>query len=297
MAKLGITNLEGNTWMIHSPANIGIYVLKNRVWLMDSGNDKEAGKQILKLIKANGWELEEIINTHSHADHIGGNAYLQQNTGCGIRASRGESVVIREPLLEPSFLWGSYPFGALRNKFLQAKPSEVTKEIAPEEITDEAGLEIISLKGHSYDMIGIKTPDKVIFVGDSVLSKEIIEKYHLAVLYNVEEFLKSLDKLEKLDAKVFVPSHGKPVEDIKELTNINRDKVLEIIEVIYDACLEPISFEGILEKMCMKYNIELNINQYVLVGSTIRSYISYMNDNNRLEYLFDHGKMLWKVKK
>ena len=297
MAKLEMVNLVGNTWMIQSPVNMGLYVLDNKVWLIDSGNDKEAGKQIYKLIKSKGWELVEIINTHSHADHIGGNAYLQANTGCGIRATKVEASMIEDPLLEPSILWGSYPMGVLRNKFLEAKPSEVTVEIISGELIPEAGLETISLKGHSYDMIGIKTPDGVIFIGDSVLSKEIIEKYHIAFIYNVKDFLESLDHLERLDATVFVPSHGKPVKDIKELTHVNRNKVLEIIDGIQEACEEPIHFEGILESVCMKYSIELNINQYVLIGSTIRSYISYMNDNNRLEYVFDQGKMCWCVKK
>ena len=121
MAKYELINLEGNTWMIPSPANIGLYVVDGKVTLIDSGNDKEAGKQILKLIRSKGWELKEIINTHSNADHVGGNAYLQENTGCRIWATRVEASIIEDPQLEPSLLWAGYPFKALKNKFLEAK--------------------------------------------------------------------------------------------------------------------------------------------------------------------------------
>ena len=294
MAKYELINLEGNTWMIPSPANIGLYVVDGKVTLIDSGNDKEAGKQILKLIRSKGWELKEIINTHSNADHVGGNAYLQENTGCRIWATRVEASIIEDPQLEPSLLWAGYPFKALKNKFLEAKPSRVTDIITDYGKFSDRGLEAISLKGHFLDMVGIKTPDDVIFLADSVFSREILEKYHISFLYNIQEFLETLDKLEVLDAKIFVPSHGKPTESIEDLILVNREKSLEISEAIMEACEKPLNVEDILEKICTKYTIELNPNQYVLVGSTIRSYISYLNDNNRIVYFFEKGRMLWK---
>jgi len=293
LAKYELIELEENTWMIPSPANIGLYVVDGKVSLIDSGNDKEAGKQILKLIRSKGWELKEIINTHSNADHIGGNAYLQENTGCRVWATRMEASIIEDPQLEPSLLWAGYPFKALKNKFLEAKPSKVTDIIKEYGRFSDMGLEAISLKGHFLDMVGIKTPDDVIFLADSVFSREIIEKYHISFLHNIQEFLETLDKLEVLDAKIFVPSHGKPTERIKDLILVNREKSLEISEAIIQACEKPLSVEDILEKICFKYDIELNPNQYVLVGSTIRSYISYLSDNNRIEYFFEKGRMLW----
>ena len=46
-----------------------------------------------------GWSLHAIINTHSNADHIGGNKYLMQQTGCRIYAS---SIYIRSMKLNCS---------------------------------------------------------------------------------------------------------------------------------------------------------------------------------------------------
>src|SRR5208283_4842993 len=39
---------------------------------------------ILKELAAAGWGLDLILNTHWHGDHAGGNAEVQQATGCTI---------------------------------------------------------------------------------------------------------------------------------------------------------------------------------------------------------------------
>ncbi|MCF7945564.1 MAG: MBL fold metallo-hydrolase, partial [Spirochaetia bacterium] len=76
MAKLQIEQLGAQTYYIPAPTNIGIFVENGKALLIDSGNDKEAGRQINKLLNERGWELSMIINTHSNADHIGGNQFL-----------------------------------------------------------------------------------------------------------------------------------------------------------------------------------------------------------------------------
>lgn len=82
-----LTQVAGNSYYIQSPAKIGLVRLNDTdVCLIDSGNDKEAGRKVRQILDANGWHLTVIYNTHSNADHIGGNQYLQNQTGCKIYA-------------------------------------------------------------------------------------------------------------------------------------------------------------------------------------------------------------------
>lgn len=120
------------SYYIESPAKTGIYRRNDTdVYLIDSGNDKEAGKKILKIVSQNNWTVKGIINTHSNADHIGGNNHIQKITGCSVFANGIEAAFTNYPILEPSFLYGGFPCKELRTKFLMAKESVATGFSSP----------------------------------------------------------------------------------------------------------------------------------------------------------------------
>lgn len=282
--------VKGNTYYIKNATNIGVYKIEdNKVYLIDTGNDSDAGKKILKLLEQEGLEVVGIINTHSNADHVGGNKVIQDRTGCKILGYGMEACITENPILEPAFLYGGYPFKELRNKFLCAKPSNVM------DIDNNLpkGLEYFFIRGHFFDMIGIKTSDDVYFLGDSLFSEETIIKYHLFFLYDVREFLNTLDYLKTLKGTLFIPSHVEATEDITSLIELNRKKVEEVMDVICRNCQKN-TFEEILKKIFDYYQLGMNVNQYVLIGSTIKSYLSYLYEEGKITYTFVNNIMLWE---
>ena len=96
-----------------------------------------------------------------------------------------------------------------------------------------------------------------------------------------------------MEARLFVPSHAEATDDIKELVEYNRQKVYEIAEKIVSICEKSINFEGILQKIFDHYNLTMTFEQYVLVGSTIRSYLSYLKDEGRLGAKFEDNMLLY----
>ena len=279
-------------YYIQSPAKIGLIRLNDSdVCLIDSGNDKDAGRKVRQILDANKWHLTAIYNTHSNADHIGGNQYLQRQTGCGVYAPGIDCAFTRHPVLEPSFLYGAYPPKELRHKFLMAQESDAA-ELTPDVLP--AGFQIVPLPGHFFDMVGFRTPDDTVFLADCLSSRQTLEKYQIGFIYDVAAYLKTLETVKAMQAAMFVPSHAPAGPEIAALAQINIDKVLEIAGRIVDICEQPLCFERILQKLFSAYNLEMSFEQYVLVGSTVRSYLSWLKDTGRLTVLCEDGMLLWQ---
>ncbi len=287
-----LNHITGNSYYIQSPSKMGLVKLSDTdVCLIDSGNDKDAGRKVRQLLDANGWHLTAIYNTHSNADHIGGNRYLQGQTKCRIYAQGIECDITRHPVLEPAFLYGGFPPKDLRHKFLMAQESdaqELTPTVLPE------GFELLQLPGHFFHMVGFRSPDDVVYLADCLSSRETLDKYQIGFIYDVAAYLDTLEKVKTMQAAAFVPAHAQVTEDIAPLAQYNIDKVHEIADHMVELCAEPVMFEELLKKLFDDYGLTLTFEQYVLVGSTVKSYLAWLKDTGRLTALFEDNRLLWR---
>ena len=269
-----LIQVTDNCYYIQSPAKIGVIKTgPDQACLIDSGNDKSAGRKAKKILDEQGWELKAIYNTHSHADHI-------------------ERALTEYPILEPSCLYGANPPQDLRHKFLMAQSCEVlpmTKDCLPE------GLTMIRLPGHAGDMVGFRTEDDIVFLADCLSSEAALEKYPITFLWDVADYLETLEKVCDMQARLFIPSHADPAEDIRGLAEYNIRKVREVGDTILELCREPAVFESVLQKLFEHYGLTMTFEQHALVGSTVRSYLTWLKDQERLAAEFDDNMLLWRA--
>ena len=163
----------------------------------------------------------------------------------------------------------------------------LTENVLPE------GFRMIPLPGHFFDMVGFRTPDDVVFLADCLSSRETLDKYRIGFVYDVDAYIKTLEMVKTMQARMFVPAHAAATEDIAELAQYNLNIVLEIAEKIVRLCEEPSCFEVILRKLFAECDLAMNFEQYVLVGSTVRSYLSWLRDSGKLDVAFEDGMLLW----
>ena len=281
-----------HSFFFHCPSRVGLVETGDgKVCLIDSGSDKDAARRIRKVLDEKGYELTAIYNTHHHADHTGGNRYLQDKTGCRIFAPDTEREIASHSLLEPVSIFAGDPPKDIRNKFFMAKESRIellTSDVLPD------GWEILELPGHSFNMVGYRTCDDVVYLADSIASEETIEKYGVTFLYDVGETIRTLEMVEQMDAAFFVPAHVPPSDDMSGLAGKNIEKIYEIAETIVGFCEQKRNFDELLQHIFHVYKMEMTFSQHALVGSTIRSYLSWLCRESRMEYVIEDNMMCWR---
>jgi glyoxylase-like metal-dependent hydrolase (beta-lactamase superfamily II) len=286
-----LIKLEGNTWVIRGPVNIGVFVKGTEAILIDSGNDSSAGRKILHFAEDKNWNIKWIINTHFHADHTGGNSFIQKRTKCGIAASPKEAPFIDFPEMEPEILWCGTAPKMLRNKFLQAEQSKVTKLLDPGDTLEDYGIEILNLPGHAHGQIGIRTADNVIFTADSIIAEHILNKYGIPFVADFELAMSTFNVLENMEANLFVPSHGDVCSDIKEMIQANRKCLQLLMEEIIGICTLPAGIDDIIAALSVRHGISMTMSQYVLARGTVAAITSHLIDSGEVTPGYDSGSL------
>ncbi len=281
-----------NTWYMRAPTNTGFYLYQApEVCMIDAGGDRESAEKALEHIRAQGWRLTTLFLTHSHADHTGGAAYLREQTGCEVYAPGISAAAVKHSFLISTTLYGGSASAEMCNKFLLPPPcecGELSEEVLP------AGVEFARLDGHDMAQAAFRTADGVWFTADCVISAEALRKHRISFLYDIGQHLQALDRLSGLEGSLFIPAHDEPCSDINPLVEVNRTAVMEVASDIREMCAQPATVDEVIEMSLKKFGIRLYLMQYLLVGETVRSYLSWLLDRGEVRTVFSGTRLLWE---
>jgi glyoxylase-like metal-dependent hydrolase (beta-lactamase superfamily II) len=294
-----LIKLRGHTYYIHSATNVGVYRYRNGFCtLIDSGIDNTAGKRLLEVLEAEKLKVKYIVNTHAHPDHFGADDYIRQNhTGTRIAASKREKLFMENNSFEGMVFYGASPIPGLSAKFVKARETFVDIELAegPVELGDKK-FEIVPLKGHTLDQIGVATEDNVLFCGDAFFSEEKMAKYPLPFIFDVSEHLKTLEYLLTTDYDYYVISHSeKPLQDPAALIRKNIDNIQDNINLMLEYLSQPLTREDLAELIIKKYMIPINVPQYFITLTSVSAFLTYLLEKNSITMDIIDGKMYFYV--
>ncbi len=290
-----LSKIKGNTYFIKYTTNIGVYTFKNKNCIViDTGISNSSGRRIDQVLEENHLKPKYIINTHHHLDHCGGNKYFCENhPGVNVCTSEKTRVHFENHYIGSAVIFsGHFPKELEEKKYTKV---DFALNIGLNKFNDEKFM-IMSLKGHSDDQIGIITPDKVCFLGDSIFSSSILKKYSFPYLYNIQESIETLQSLKEIEADYFVISHAREVlkkDELCELADDNVNNINNYKEQILELLSQPMTREELLENIIVLNGLFVNFKQYHLYFSTLSSFITDLYDNGLIKCSIEDGKLYY----
>lgn len=299
-----LTHIKGNTYYIRGGTNTGVYICKNKeALLIDPGLPGFRAKSMIKRFKEDNIKLKWIINTHEHNDHYGSGYQFKNEYHEIINMSTNHAKFY----IENPELFATYIIGGKTNKFMDDKLKNrnieniiINKVIEPGivELGDD-NVKIIDLKGHTKGSIGVYTKDNVIFVGDALVGFDILEKFDLLFLFDVEEYVNTLNRLKDLDFEYLILGHGKEILARESAINIieKHEKIVyKYLHQIKVLLKKHLTLEGLLKYIINNNNLSCNYKEYHFFKSTIISMLSYLINLNEVDYVIDNGELLYYTK-
>ncbi len=154
LKTLVVGNIGTNCYLVGCPET-------KKAAVIDPGGD---GSHILSVLNQAGYQVEYIINTHGHIDHIGSNKKIKDATGAQLLIHKEDAEYLTNPTKNLSGFMVSRTAGPAADRLL-AEGDMI-------EIGDTVRLEVIHTPGHTPGGICLKTGD-VIFTGDTVFAGSI----------------------------------------------------------------------------------------------------------------------------
>jgi glyoxylase-like metal-dependent hydrolase (beta-lactamase superfamily II) len=213
-----------------------VYVVKDKgSVIIDSGAPKKekAFLKALEKVRIKPEEIQLIILTHGHWDHVGSAAEIKKMTGAKVVMHKNEKHWLEESLkpMPPGITtWGKIStklFSWTIVPFVHVQPTEVDIVLENEEFSlEEYGIsgKVVYTPGHSSGSVSVLLETGEAFVGDMAMNKFPLRLSPGMPIY-AENWSKLIDSWQMLlnkGVKTVYPSHGGPFSvDIilKELAN------------------------------------------------------------------------------
>jgi len=201
-----------------------VYVVKDKgAVIIDSGVPKK-GKAFIKALEKVGIkpdEIQLIILTHGHWDHIGSTAEIKEMTGAKVVMHKNEKHWLEESLkpMPPGVTtWGKIStklFSWTIVPFVHIQPTEVDIVLENEEFSlEEYGIsgKVVYTPGHSSGSVTVMLETGEAFVGDMAMNKFPLRLSPGMPIYaeNWQVLVDSWKTLLDAGVKTVYPSHGGP---------------------------------------------------------------------------------------
>lgn len=288
-----IKEVMGNTFCIDTGMTyIPFYKINHEeIIMLDSGWAEGEREGIDEILEKNNFKVVAIICSHAHIDHIGNNAYLKKKYNCIIAMPAYEALICSSTL-RLKLYYNSQTLSEVTEHFGHMVCVTDIMIFDNQHSITVCGIEfkILHTPGHSPAHICIITPDDVAYLGDTLISYEVMRGAKMPYAYILSEDLKSKLKLYDLKHSRYIVAHKGMYEDITKLITDNIEFYKNRASTIYSIIEGTMTMEDILKAAIKNFNIHVKSRyRYNIIERMLTSYVEYLNETGAIALNMDKG--------
>ncbi len=232
-------------------------------------------------------DLDLLLLTHEHMDHVGNNGWLKAETGCEIVGHAGRADRVADNMLNAKAIVHAFPEGEhfdLNEEYLDwmgLTEGPIDRFVKDGDVIDLGGgveLEVVEVLGHSMCEIGFfERSTKTLVIADPLLPP------FNPVLYLYEDpavMRATFDKIEKflverdVQAVLFAHDEVKTAAETQELVDDCRARVDKVeASILAHVKANPgISFADLRDKCCDDQNMVREWRALVSIDASLKAF-------------------------
>ncbi len=291
---MDLAQIAGPAHYLPGRVNIGVIIGDGQAALIDTGLDEGAARKAVQAVEQAGLRLIAVINTHGHADHCGGNAFVVKRTGAPIYAPAVEAALIQHTEFEPFFLFGAAPFKAIDSKWFHAAPTPVARILDAKVALCGVELEVLPAAGHSMNQVAIATAE-VAYLADALMAPEILDRYPIQYCYDVLGHRETLERLASLRRDWYVGAHFPPTQDLRSLLEANRANLARTATAVLDALRPAASTEEVVCSAARALGVPpMDPAAYLLNAAAVKAHLSAHVREGRATFEIQDQRPIWR---
>lgn len=287
-----IIHILGDTYVIDTGDQyVPFYDLgEGNIVLLDSGYKEDMGL-IEGAISSKGYRVAAIACTHAHVDHAGNNAYFREKYGCLIVMPELEALLTSNVLNLK--LMNQYLSMTDINERVGHIICETDIRVPLEDTKVELFgkiLRFIPTVGHTTAHMSIVTPDDVIYLGDAIISTEVLSGMKLPYMFSVLDYIETLKVIQNFTFKKYLIAHRGSSDEIWSIARKNIEGCMARIEIIYSLIDFPMTMEDIFKAAVNEFYINVGtIKKHLVIERMFKPYADYLFDTGRIKRILDKG--------
>lgn len=281
-----LEHVLGDTWCIVTGSyRIPLYMPdRDNAVMIDSGLKRPDREGLLALLEQEKIRVSALLTSHFHRDHVGNHRVIKEIHGAHVYMTPFASAVCSNPGNQTASTYESFLLAAIRGGPFESPTDHIFLPSDPQLTAAGHTFRLLPLPGHAQEHTGFVTPDGVAYLGDTLLTRQILQKIRIPYCVSCREDLAAKEAVKSLDYPCYILAHNGVCTELGELAQENIDNLHAKLRKVEELASRYITLEQLAARYLLESGGDGNVVGKVTgTKRNVQVLVEYLQESGRLD--------------